>query len=84
MHKNKSIKSQTIAVAVVLILIICLLITGGFLYKKTSNIRNTIKAEITELKISMKKTDISSYKPMVDEDGAWYTKYHFIAHAGGQ
>lgn len=22
-------------------------------------------------------------EPMVDEEGAWYTKYHFISHAGG-
>lgn len=30
-----------------------------------------------------KRCNIDSLEPMEDEEGAWYTKYHFIAHAGG-
>lgn len=30
-----------------------------------------------------KKIDLSGYSVMEDEPGKWYTKYHFISHAGG-
>ena len=81
--QNKSIVNRIIVMVIVFILAICLLVAGGILYKKTSSVRNKVKAEVAELKMSIRKTDISGYEPMIDEEGAWYTKYHFIAHAGG-
>lgn len=30
-----------------------------------------------------KRTALQDKKPLEDQPGAWYTKYHFIAHAGG-
>lgn len=29
------------------------------------------------------KISLEGYKPLIDENDAWYTKYHFISHAGG-
>ncbi len=78
------------------ILMCCLVISVAGLYKldtlyeKLSKVRNQIvhiiypevDTDIAGL-MKEKKCDIDSLYTLEDERGAWYTKYHFIAHAGG-
>lgn len=51
--------------------------TAVFSYKEET-------ARKSEMETMHEETvDISSYEPLKDEEGAWYTKYHFISHSGG-
>lgn len=52
--------------------------------QRVENIYERIQKRSEYSAMDEKKVDLSVYEPLEDEENAWYTKYHFIAHAGGE
>lgn len=53
-------------------------------YRILSQVRNSISSSIESRHMHEEKVSLAEYEPLENEPGAWYTKYHFIAHAGGR
>lgn len=52
-------------------------------YRILSQVRNSISSSIESRHMHEEKVSLAEYEPLENEPGAWYTKYHFIAHSGG-
>lgn len=53
------------------------------LYKLVTEVKTAVSREIEYKSMHKEKVQIDAEMPLVDEEDAWYTQYHFIAHAGG-
>lgn len=54
------------------------------IYNSLSEVKNRLSDWLETRKMHKEVVDLSNHLPLEDEEGAWYTKYHFIAHAGGE
>ena len=55
----------------------------NFIYRHITKIKTAITEQLDYKYRNAANLDLTGYKPLEDDYDAWYTKYHFIAHAGG-
>ena len=79
-------KNKKYIVIIAIFVLFCL--GGGIwkadrIYRSVNNIKVDVGKKIEFRKMHQEIIDVGKKEPLIDENNAWYTRYHFIAHAGG-
>ena len=85
LKSEKFCKKNFICIVLVGIALICAICIWKIdkVYGVIKEVKESIHRELEYYTMHKKMVDISELPALSDENDAWYTKYHFIAHAGG-
>ena len=53
------------------------------IYRRAAYVKDSLERYAESVSMHKEKVNLTQYEPLEDETDSWYTKYHFIAHAGG-